>query len=128
MLKQTYPDECAHDPPKLDRWHDGFKFLLEKIAVHGGAIPFGRHLGNDLGALYPSHHEIDLSFINNVPVPGGGTDNYSEIFQRAVRATQMVWLAIARGVYAADPSYRTVIRDWNLDDGTGPDGKLTFWS
>lgn len=128
MLMQTYPDECAHDPPKLDRWHDGFKILLEKIAVHGGAIPFGRHLGNDLGALYPSHHEIDLSFINNVPVPGGGTENYPEIFQRAVRATQMVWLAIARGVYAADPSYRTVIRDWNLDDGTGPDGKLAFWS
>lgn len=128
MLKQTYPDDWAHDEPKLDWWHHGFTALLEHFALHGSAIPFGRHLGTDLGAVYPSHHEIDLSFINNVPVPSGGTMNYSEIFQNAVRATQMVWLQVARGVYAADPSYLTAIRDWNLDDGKDPEGKLTFWS
>ncbi len=128
MLKQAYPDQWAQEPPELDHWHAGFKLLLQKIAVHGGAIPFGRHLGNDLGALYPSHHEIDLDFINNVPVPTGGTENYPEIFQRAVRATEMAWIAIARGVYAADPSYLTVIRDWDLDRGTDTNDKLVFWS
>jgi hypothetical protein len=48
MLKQPYPDGWAHDEPKLDWWHHGFKALLEHLALHGSAIPFGRHLGTDL--------------------------------------------------------------------------------
>lgn len=128
MLKRTYPEHWAHDTPKLDMWHFGFKLVIEKFASLGHAIPFGRHLGTDLAAVYPAHNEIDLSFINNLAVPGGGTEDYDDIFDRAVRATETVWIEVAKGVYQASSSYQTAIGDWSLDYGTDPTGKMVFWS
>lgn len=128
MLNRTYPEESAHDTPQLDWWHFGFKLVIETIASHGHAIPFGRHLGNEFAALYPPHSAIDLSFINNLAVPGGRTENYDAIFDRAVRSTEIVWIEVAKGVYQGSSSYQTSIGDWSLDEGTDPTGKLVFWS
>jgi hypothetical protein len=128
MLKRTYPEEWAQSAPQIDMWQAGFKLLLQKFASAGHAFPFGRHLGNISGAVYPSHHQINLDYINNLDVPGGGTEDYGAIFERAVRATETVWLEVAKGVYQGDSSYQTSIGDWSLDKGTDPTGRMVFWS
>lgn len=127
MLERTYPHEWATNKPLFAAWHQAFKLVIGRVVSQGRAIPLGRHLWTDLGALYPPRSDINPAYIKNLEVPGGGREDYDPIFDRAVAATGRVWTDIAKGVYQGDTTYQTSIGDWNLDTGRDAAGNLVFW-
>jgi hypothetical protein len=127
MLEDAYPDEWDDDPPQFALWHQAFKLVIGKIVTQGRAIPFGRHLWIDLGALYPPANQIDPQYIENLAVPVGGPQHFDQIFERAVASTARMWIPIARAVYLGDQGYLTEIGSMNLDTGRDDAGNLVFW-
>ncbi len=126
MLRRTYWDEWEDNEPVYPAWHGAFKLVVERVASQGHAVPFGRHLWVDLGALYPAKSEIDPTYIKGLEVPGGTLD-YDPIFDRAVASTERVWTDIAKGVYQGNNAYLASIGNWVLDTGCDAAGNLVFW-
>lgn len=126
MLSATHQTMYASSRPDIDKWHRGFKAVVD-IAEEGNKLfPAARHVGVNLGLTYPAANQIDQQYIKNLAVPGGYMD-YDDIFDRAVHNVLQVWGVLAAAVFSADEKYASAIGNWNLDTGQDPSGKFVLW-
>lgn len=129
MMKDCHAGQYAATPPDPDRWHDGFRGVVDKIEEGGKLFPSARHVAVDSGLTYPNPDEVDAQYISNLRVPGDiGVTHYDAIFDRAINNTLNVWAAIASGVLTHSKDYLAVIENWNLDTGRNSDDKYAFWN
>ena len=130
MLKDCHAGQYAATPPDPDRWHAGFRSVVDKIEEGGWILfPAARHLAVNSGLTYPNPDEVDPQYISNLRVPGDiGVMHYDAIFERAIKNTLKVWTAIASGVLSNSKDYLAVIENWNLDTGRNSAEKYAFWS
>jgi hypothetical protein len=127
MLRGAYPEEYSKNPPDLHKWRRGFKLIVDKIAEEGNRLcPLARHVAAGLDLMYPAADQIDMGYIINLRVPGGGTQEYEAIFDRAIQSVGSFWQMIARGVLAGDDGRLAAYRSWNLDIGC--EETLVYWS
>ncbi|MEJ2528646.1 MAG: zinc dependent phospholipase C family protein [Gammaproteobacteria bacterium] len=126
MLTDIYGDEVNTSPPDIDRWHQGFRFIVDNIAEEGGRlIPIARHVAAGLGLVYTKRPYS--RYTHNLEVPNGSMD-YDEVFDLALDNVARVWAVVAAGILENDESYLTEIGNWNLDTGLDASGNLVFWS
>jgi hypothetical protein len=127
MLKQAHPAQFASNPPNIDKWHQKFKIMVDKISEEGNHLmPISRHLAVDCGLTYPSVQKIDKQYIKSLKVPTGTMD-YDDIFDKAIHSVSHVWALIALGVFTNDTTYLAQVTNWNLDTGKDEAGKYVFW-
>ncbi len=126
MLSDIYGEEADTNPPDIDRWHEGFRFIVDNIAEEGGRlIPIARHVAAGLGLVYTKNPYS--KYTHGLKVPGGSMD-YDEIFDLALENVARIWAVVASGILENDESYLSEIGDWNLDTGLDPSGNLVYWS
>lgn len=136
MLKDTHPTQYTSNPPNINKWHQKFKTMVDKIGEEGNHLmPISRHLAVDCGLTYPPAKKIDQQYIKSLKVPSAtlhaapeGTMDYDDIFDKAIHNVSQVWSLIAQGVFANDNAYLTQIASWNLDTGKDEVGDFVFWS
>jgi hypothetical protein len=126
MLQTVHPREFKKNSPKLDKWHSGFLFGIDKVAEEGGKlIPLARHVALDLGIIYPA--SADSAYIQSLKVPNGTMD-YDGVFDKAVENVAGVWNNIARSIFQKRPGLLASMTNWNLDTGKDESKKLIYWS
>jgi len=126
MLQDVHPEEFLVNPPDIDKWHDGFNFVIDKIAEEGDKLfPIARHLCMDVGLTYPGEGEIDPQFIRGLETPSGQQD-YDMIFEAAMHNVGELWQAAASGATRGQKSYLAQIGNWNLDTGRDESGRLVL--
>jgi hypothetical protein len=129
ILKDCHAGQYAATPPDPDRWHAGFRGVVDKIEEGGMLFPAARHLAVDSGFTYPNPEEVDSQYISNLRVPGiNGVMHYDAIFDRAINNTLNVWATVASGVLSKSKDYLAVFENWNLDTGRNSADKFAFWS
>lgn len=130
MLRECHPQPFQANPPDLDRWHKGFRLVVDKIAEEGNKLfPLARHVAVNCGLTYPVPDEIDRQYIDHIRVPGAaGTLHYDQVFDKAIASVMAMWSLIWKGVFDADDGYAAGIGNWNLDTGRDAAQKLAFWS
>lgn len=129
-LSRVYPNEFAVNEPRPDRWHGWFRNVVDKVAEEGGWLSaMSRHvMRGDTGIGYPRTAAIERRFIENLPTPDGGKIQFDDLFDRAKDNVQHAWKAVARAALNLEPLPPTMLRDWNLDEGTDPEQNSVFWS
>lgn len=126
MLEEVYPDFARKSPPDLDKWHGGFNLMIGDLAAQGHHfVTFARHLLEGVGLTYPEMPSDE--FVKNLPTPGGGTESYDQVFERALKNVGKVWADVGRAVDPAQPELVASIRNWDLDTGRDDTGKIGFW-
>lgn len=126
MLRVVYGNEVDANPPDIDRWHQGFRFIVDNIAEEGGRlIPIARHVAAGLGLVYTKRPYS--RYTHGLKVPGGSMD-YDEVFDRALDSVARVWAVVASGILEDDQAYLTKLGNWNLDTGKDAAGSLVYWS
>lgn len=128
MLKGIHPKQFETNPPDINKWHKGFKVMLDDVGEEGNKlIPFARHVAVGLGLTYPAKKDIDKQYIENLKVPTG-QKHYDEIFDLAINKVGSVWQLVASGTMASDKTYLAKIgTTWNLDTGRDEKDQLVFW-
>ena len=129
MLRNCYPAQYAAGVPDIDRWHRGFRAVVDDIAEEGNRLmPIARHVAAGCGLTYPAVSEIDrVAYIDDLAAPGGRL-SYDEVFDKATSHVIEAWHLIANAVFGNDARYRTAFGDWNLDTGRDPAGRIVLWS
>lgn len=128
-LQETYPTLFGEAEPEPRHWHEGFGFIVDKIAEEGGQLlALARHvLPNDPGITYPSEEDIDRKeYIEKLNTPVGEL-SYDEIFNRAIRNIQTAWSWIASAIANQDDDALDNLGSWNLDTGRDTSGRLVMW-
>ena len=128
ILATVYPATFRRNRPKIDAWYRWYRRAIDKVAEEATLIPFARHVGANLGLVYPTEDEIDDTFIHDLELPTGARGSYDEVFDHAKDWLATVWGWIGSGVYAGDTQYQTRLTDWNLNTGFDEGGTLVFWS
>lgn len=127
MLNTVYPENFRVNPPDINRWHEAFNLMVNKIGEEGYRLmPLARHVAVDCGLTYPNPNEIDKQYIDGLTTPDGPM-HYDDIFDKAVINVGKVWSIIARAIINDDNSYKEVIGNWNFDTGRDHNEKLVFW-
>jgi Zinc dependent phospholipase C len=128
MLNTVHPDKFKSNPPDIQKWHQKFKKMVDKIGEEGDKLlPISRHIALDCGLTYPSIKQIQKQYIKALKVPFGSMD-YDDIFNKAIASVSQIWALVAKGVFANDQAYMTQIGNWNLDTGKDEAGSFIFWS
>jgi hypothetical protein len=127
MLKAIHPEVFARNPPDIDKWHRNFKFVVDRVADEGGWLPgFVMRFIAGQGLFYFKKELVDLQFVENLDIPGGGKMNYADIFQKAAENVADVWLEISSFVDGGNEI--AMVQNWNLDTGVNQaSGDITFW-
>lgn len=127
MLEGVHIEETRANPPNLDKWHRGFKTVVDDIGEEGNRLlPIARHVAVGLGLTYPAPKDIDPQYIKNLQVPNG-RQNYDQIFDFAINNVGQVWSWLAKGIMNADEPMLARLGNWNLDTGR-ENGHFVFWS
>lgn len=127
MLEGAHAGEARTNPPNLDKWHRGFKTVVDDIGEEGNRLlPIARHVAVGLGLTYPAPKDIDPQYIKHLQVPNGRQD-YDRIFDFAINNVGQVWSWLAKGIMNADEPMLARLGNWNLDTGR-ENGRLVFWS
>ena len=129
MLRDVHSQEYAANPPNINKWHRGFKVVVDDFAEESGKLfPLARHIAVGQGLTYPARSEVDMKkYINDLRVPNGRL-HYDQIFDRAIENVGTVWTLVALGVLTGDEAFASKIGNWNLDTGKDPSGHYVFWS
>ncbi len=129
MLRNCYPAQCAAAAPDIDRWHRGFRTVVDDIMEEGNRLlPLARHVAVDCGLTYPAVSAIDrAAYIDDIAVPGGRL-SYDQVFDKATRHVIEAWHLIANAVFGGDARYQTAFGEWDLDTGRDPSGRIVLWS
>ncbi len=129
MLRACYPAAYAAAAPQIDRWHRGFRAIVDDIAEEGNRLmPIARHVAVNCGLTYPAADDIDRrAYIDDLAVPGGRLA-YDRVFDKAVTHVIEAWQLIATAVVGGDVRHQTAFGDWDLDTGRDPAGRLVLWS
>jgi len=127
-LQATYPALIAGGVPKPAEWHRWFTNVVDRIAEGGNLLlALARHISPDSGAIYPTTAQIDLTFIENLSVPGNRRMHFNTLFDKAQGHVCETWRVVARGALGLDEQYKAALNDCNLDTGLGADGQMLFW-
>jgi len=113
ILKDTYPGDYHRNQPEIDKWHNGFRFAVAKIASTN-CCPI-RETAEKAGLVYSK--KPDMTYIDSLATPLNTVINYDTAFERARENVIDKWLEIAQAVYANDMDYLASIKNWNLDTG-----------
>lgn len=129
ILRICYPGPYAAAAPQIDRWHVGFRTVVDGIAEEGNRLmPIARHVAVGCGMTYPAASDIDrVAYIDDIAVPGGRL-SYDQVFDKAITHVIEGWHLIANAVFGNDAQYQTAFGDWNLDTGRDPAGRIVLWS
>ncbi len=128
MLADVFPEAYEDRRPRIDSWYRWYRRAVDKIAEELTLVPFARHVGANLGLVYPREDEIDDSFIHDLRTPNPGRASYDEVFEHAKDWLATVWGWIGSGVYGQDSRYLTQLTDWDLDTGLDASGSMVLWS
>jgi len=139
--------ECLHvtygempEDDQLDKWHAGFRALVD-FAEDARKIPiFGRHLVKGASA-YPG--DVDMSFIDALEVPTddsvdgdeqplnrGNSCSFRIIFDKTLEHIDEAWGVLSDDMFAdtLGTQHEEVFGDWSLDTGIdNATGKLHLW-
>lgn len=127
MLKEIYPSMFKNNPPDLDRWHSGFKTIVDNVAEEGNQLmPLARHVAANAGLTYPAIENIDQQYITGLKTPTGN-EHYDTIFDAAVENIGNVWAEIGNALINGSQPVQ-LVGNWNLDTGENESGKIIFWS
>jgi len=141
-LHETYGEQPEED--QLDKWHAGFRALVD-FAEDARKIPvFGRHLVKGASA-YPEQFNAEFVAKLNVPtsnavdedeqpVDRGNPQSFRDIFDKTLIHIEEAWKILAEDMFAEElgTHHRDVFGDWSLDTGIDnitrqlrlwPDGK-----
>lgn len=129
MLRSAHPTETKSNPPQVDKWHNGFDLVVNKIAGEGHRLfPFARHVAANQGLTYPTFDEIDRKeYIDKLKAPTGLL-HYDAIFDHAKDSVGKAWSSIEKAVYGNDANAVSFFGDWNLDTGRNNKNELVFWA
>ncbi len=129
MLRSCYPAHYAVAAPDINRWHRGFRAVVDDMAEEGNRLlPIARHVAVDCGLSYPAAGDIArAAYIDAIAVPGGRL-SYDQVFDKAISHVIEGWHLIANAVFGNDARYQTAFGDWNLDTGRDPAGRIVLWS
>jgi hypothetical protein len=129
MTSASTTAERADYPLDVDGWHGSFKFMLDAAEETQRLPALARHVLREKGIVYPAEDEVDMGFIEDLAVPGGGLMHYDDIFGKALQNVRGLWSVVGRGCYGIDDEYRSAIFNWDLDSGERTeDGQLQYWS
>ena len=123
QLQVTVPTQ----PPKPDKWHKAFVKIADKVMEEGGSFPpLSRHILEHEALVYTDRSEIDMSYVENLEVPGGARKHYREVFEEARKNVLNGWNELGRALVGQDRNLFTV-RNGDLDTGRDQEGKLIYW-
>ncbi len=128
LLREVYPDAYQDRRPRIDYWFRWYRRAIDKVAEEATLLPFARHVGANLGLVYPTEDEVDSSFIVDLQTPNGNTASYDQVFDHAKAWLATVWGWIGSAIYDHDTRYLSRLTDWDLDTGLDPDGAMILWS
>jgi len=127
MLEEVYPGTFATNPPDINKWHESFIDVVDKIEDAGNLLLMARHTAVNSGLVYPAADDIDIGeFIEGLTTPEIPMD-YDDIFERAMNNVATVWTWISRDVDNRAEAEVAQIGNWNLDTGRDENGVLVFW-
>lgn len=124
MLADVHGVEYAANPPDPDLWHGRYRALVE-VAGGRGLVPLARHVGVDLGLVYPTNP--DPAWLERLPVPGGGRLGYDELFEAVLGNVARTWTWIARAAVEGRTDELVALGGWNLDTGRDDFEEMVFW-
>ncbi|UXH99954.1 zinc dependent phospholipase C family protein [Photobacterium sp. TY1-4] len=121
-LMATFGRDPTVESPMIHDWYTGYLTVLTGIEEGHKLLPFARHVGAQLGLVYPE--QVDDSYIRELKTPLG-VQHYDQVFDRAVQQIVRYWDITARAVFEAGET--DAFRNWNLDTGRCENGQLTAW-
>lgn len=124
MLQVTDAERFDEARPRLNSWHKKFHYMIA-AAGSGKLIPFGRHYLAARGLEFPS--KPSDKYIRKMPVPGGRTMDFEDIFLKAKDAVKSFWGLVCRYCLTDENPDLSAIRNWNLDTGKDENGTITMW-
>jgi len=136
MLSTAHADYYSSNPPQINSWYGAYKTILDTVDE---AAMFSRHvrdLASDRAIFYRSSNEIPQNdrarFIDELPVPGGGTQNYMTLFEKSVSKVSEAWTKVFSDLSGGTSHAADYLKDWSLDTGyiLGEDesGLPYFWA
>jgi hypothetical protein len=126
-LNSTHPIDFQNNPPEINKWHNGFSFMVDEVGEEGNHLfPLARHIAVDAGLTYPRFEEVKSEFLQDLETPNGPM-HYDDIFNKAVKHASDVWKWVATGVLENNDDYLSRIDNWNLDTGRNQSGNYVFW-
>jgi hypothetical protein len=128
-LRTVHREEAERNAPKIDRWHEEFAYMVDKIAEEGDWLSaISRHISRDIGFGYPAFDAIDQSYLKGLKTPHGLEMDFSDLFDLALKNVNQAWVSVAKTVLENDMAAVEAIRDWNLDTGIDDEAQVIwFW-
>jgi hypothetical protein len=127
MLEGTYPDLLVENVPDIDKWHEKFSFVVDKVEESEQWPRFARHVSVRAGLSYPLPAEIDPQFIMKLKTPDGRRMDYDDIFAKALIHIQDLWSCVGKTIIDSTGNHLSTIGDWNLDRGLTSSEEYVFW-
>jgi hypothetical protein len=127
MLKETYPELMVGNTPDIDKWHEKFSFVVDKVEESEQWPRFARHVSVNAGLSYPLPEEIDTQFIKSLKTPDGQRLDYDVIFAKALTHIQGLWSCVGKAIIDSTGNHLSALGDWNLDRGLTSSGEYVFW-
>lgn len=130
MLAEVYPELYAVNPPDTSHWHREFSALATgSTATDGGLFPLAAIISRKTRLAYPPSGQLDLSFIEHLPVPTTPPRDlhYNEIFAHATTNVAALWRVVERAASDDADANIPAFSNWNLDNGLDELGRLVFW-
>lgn len=125
MLKSTYPDEYARNPPAFDGWQNGYINAIN-TANNKNLIMF-RHVASKNGLFYANSGSTDKNamrkYITEAKTPennrfGQSSMHYRDIFQFGIKNIVQYWSAMNAAIDGSGDISMPTLPNWNLDKGT----------
>jgi hypothetical protein len=116
--------------PQPDRWHHHYITKIDGYAEEGRWLFLARGFLEWGGLVYPPSDKVQPEFISNLKLPGGGTANYEEVFDRAAENVIEMWRQLG-AAFTESNSDLVTLANANLDtgraDGAQPGAAPLFW-
>lgn len=127
MLKDTYPDRFAKEPPTPSAWHSGFKGIVTSLSKANYLFPFSRHVTANAGLTYPPERDVDKQYLEDLATPEG-PKSFDEIYAKARDNVVAIWKGLDDALVLGHSPELGRLEDWNLDTGRSVStGQLVFW-
>jgi hypothetical protein len=126
ILAACYPAQYVANEPDLNRWHRGFKRIVDK-AEDGNRLPhFARQAGVTAGLTYPAIGDIQARCVFDLATPGGKM-HYDAVFAKAQDNVDAMWALIGKAVFENDDAYLAAVPNCDLDTGRDKHGQYAYW-
>jgi len=131
MLNESFPDDCAKNPPDIDQWHHQFKAW---IGMAGRPSFVGRIVDPNHKFTYKQSMEITPAerhfFLDRLHLPNGEIGTYEkDVFPKAVEYVIDQWAFLSEAISKRDPDlFLASLNNCDLDTGRAlKTSKLIYW-